>query len=141
VWLLQRRVARGAAKERTRDTVRVIAKRGLGAKAQVVVVEIDDVRYVLGVGDGAVSVIDRLSPEAAEAGARPAIAAVAPVTVLPSRTASASATPSATDPDAPLPARRTLRADRAAGASARTTGRTTSLPRDAAQALRRALGA
>ena len=38
---MQRRVARGAKKERAHDAVRVIAKRGIGAKAQLVLVEID----------------------------------------------------------------------------------------------------
>ncbi|WP_284528802.1 flagellar biosynthetic protein FliO [Microbacterium sp. T2.11-28] len=126
---MQRRVARGAAKERARDAVRVIARRGLGAKAQVVVVEIDDVRYVLGIGDGAVSVIDRAPAEAA------AGAAIAPLTALPARPAPIEAA----DPAAPLPARRSLRAEQRT--ASRAASRTPSLPRDAAQALRRALGA
>lgn len=135
VWLLQRRFARGAgAKQRPRDAVRVVAKRGIGAKAQVVVVEIDEVRYVLGVGDGGVSVLDSRPVEAEPA--RPAIAPViAPVRSL--RAAAPALVAPAPAPDAALPLRRTRRAELAA----RPARLSATLPREAAQALRRALGA
>lgn len=137
VWLLQRRFTRGAgAKQRPRDAVRVVAKRGIGAKAQVVVVEIDEVRYVLGVGDGGVSVLDSRPVEGEPA--RPAIAPViAPVRSLRSAAPALVAPAPASAPDAALPLRRTRRAELAAQ-PARLSA---TLPREAAQALRRALGA
>jgi flagellar protein FliO/FliZ len=147
VWLLQRRVGRSAKKDRTREPVRVVAKRGIGAKAQLVVVEIDDVRYVLGVTDGGVSVIDRQPTEDA-ASARRSLAPVAPVTALPSAAPAATGSPvvgAATNPDAdaeaPLPLRRTHATSRAAARAARSTSLSGFLQKDAAQVLRRALGA
>lgn len=180
VWLLQRRFARGAKKDRTREPVRVVAKRGIGAKAQLVVVEIDDVRYVLGVTDGGVSVIDR-QPAEGEAPARRSLTSVAPVTALPVATL-APATPAAASAgrspagdagaaapvESPLPLRRThaprrrpaapesaasesavqdraaqqsTTQGRAAARAARSTSLAGFLQKDAAQVLRRALGA
>ena len=178
VWLLQRRFARGAKKDRTREPVRVVAKRGIGAKAQLVVVEIDDVRYVLGVTDGGVSVIDR-QPAEGEAPARRSLTSVAPVTALPVATL-APATPASAGPslagdagaaapvESPLPLRRThaprrrpaapestaqestapgsttqrsTTQGRAAARAARSTSLSGFLQKDAAQVLRRALGA
>ena len=149
VWLLQRRVARGgvkggsaAKKDRTREPVRVVAKRGIGAKAQLVVVDIDDVRYVLGVTDGGITVIDQHAT-AEDAPAPRAIAAVAPVTALP--TAAAGVSPR--DAHEPLPLRRTHgqtrtgARSRTASRAARSTSLTGFLQKDAAQVLRRALGA
>lgn len=133
VWLLQRRFARGAgAKQRPRDAVRVVAKRGIGAKAQVVVVEIDEVRYVLGVGDGGVSVLDSRPVEV-----EPARPSIAPVRSLRSAAPALVAPAPASAPDAALPLRRTRRAELAA----RPARLSATLPREAAQALRRALGA
>lgn len=122
VWLLQRRVARGTQRQRGGDAVRVVGKRGIGPKAQVVVVEIDDRRYVLGVTEAGVSVIDRLDDAPAEP------AALAPLTALPAPR---------TDE---LPLRRTHRPGRADARSG-SVPIGTFLRRDAAQVLRRALGA
>ena len=158
VWLVQRRVARGgtgnggakvgstknggARKDRTRESVRVVAKRGIGAKAQLVVVDIDDVRYVLGVTDGGITVIDQHA-SVEDARAPRGIAAVAPVTALPT---AAAAAPRQDAVDS-LPLRRThgqTRANsqtRADARAARSTSLTGFLQKDAAQVLRRALGA
>ncbi len=142
IWLLQRRVARGAKKERTHDTVRIVSKRSLGAKAQLVVAEIDGARYVLGVSDGGISVIDRIDAAAERT------ASVAPVTALPGvltaaggGTAPAQPADAHRDLDAPLPLRRTHPQSRAAARAVRSTSLSTFLQKDAAQVLRRALGA
>lgn len=118
--------------------MRVIAKRGIGAKAQLVLVEIDGSRYVLGVTDGGVSVIDRLDPESART------TSVAPVTALPMPAPAPAAVTVASaaplDPHA-LPLRRTHPQSRAAARAVRSGGLSTFLQKDAAQVLRRALGA
>jgi len=139
VWFVQRRLTRGAtgdrAKTRPRDVVRVVAKRGIGAKSQVVVVEVDGTRYLLGVGEGSVSVLD--SRPAQDEGAQRR--ALAPLTTLPvaART-TLPATPARVLPtEAPAPLRR---ARREAERPARPTF-AAALSREASQALRRALGA
>lgn len=138
VWFVQRRVTRGAAgdraKTRPRDVVRVVAKRGIGAKSQVVVVEVDGTRYLLGVGEGSVSVLD--SRPAQDEGAERR--ALAPLTTLPvAARATLSATPARDLTEAPAPLRR---ARREAQRPARPTF-AAALSREASQALRRALGA
>lgn len=60
LWWLQRRFARSAARRRDGETIRVLGRQGLGSKAQLVVVGTADARYVLGVTEHGVSVIDRL---------------------------------------------------------------------------------
>lgn len=139
VWLLQRRLARGsgggitgrarartATRGRTDDDITVVAKRGIGPKAQVAVVEIGGARYVLGITEAGVSMLDRVDPApAADAAALPA-----PV-LVPRETDAADAAPLAP----PLPLRRSVaRAERASRP-------TTMTARDAVQVLRRALGA
>lgn len=140
VWLLQRRFARGgtsvagAGRGRARRSARadataaitVVAKRGIGPKAQVAVVEIDGARYVLGITEGGVSMLDRIDPDVSEteddAVTRPALRDVvgdAPVA-----------------PPVPL-----LRSQARAERTARTPRPTTMTARDAAHVLRRALGA
>ncbi len=125
VWLVQRRVARGGTKnglvtkERARESVHVVAKRGIGAKAQLVVVDVDDVRYVLGVTDGGITVIDQTASGAADA--VETSARVAPLTALPQR----------------VPATRS----EAKLARARSTSLAGFLQKDAARVLRRAIGA
>lgn len=65
LWFLQRRFARTAARRRDAETITVLGRQGLGTKAQLVVVQIEDARYVLGVTEHGVSVVDRL-PVAAD---------------------------------------------------------------------------
>ncbi|MFS0713229.1 flagellar biosynthetic protein FliO [Microbacterium sp. 2P01SA-2] len=150
VWVLQRRFSRGSAagartgRQRSRRSARadavaditVVAKRGIGPKAQVAVVEIDGARYVLGITEGGVSMLDRIDPapdtttrDAAHGGvgtSRPALRDVAGDTPL--------------APPVPL-LRSQARAERTARSTARTTRPAAMTARDAAQVLRRALGA
>ena len=143
VWVLQRRFSRGGAGgaraglPRSRRSARsdavtditVVAKRGIGPKAQVAVVEIDGARYVLGITEGGVSMLDRIDPPsdvaARDAGhdelgtSRPALRDVAGDAPL--------------SPPVPL-LRSQARAERTARPAIMTA-------RDAAQVLRRALGA
>ena len=126
LWFIQRRVSRGSAGRAVLQPIRVIAKQTLGAKAQLVVVEVDDARYVLGVSEGGLSVIDRL-PAAA-----------------PQQSTAADASDRTDDRElpAPLPLRRAeLRSMSSNTLSGRAIGRHAPQARTAAQALRRALGA
>lgn len=152
VWVLQRRFSRGglggAAGARARGArsrrsarsdavadITVVAKRGIGPKAQVAVVEIDGARYVLGITEGGVSMLDRIDPPsdvaARDAGhddlgtSRPALRDVAGDAPL--------------SPPVPL-LRSQARAERSAR-TARADRPATMTARDAAQVLRRALGA
>ena len=59
LWYLHRRLARRTAGRRAEKTITVLGRQALGAKAQLVVVQTDDARYVLGVTEHGVSVIDR----------------------------------------------------------------------------------
>ncbi|MDD7960759.1 flagellar biosynthetic protein FliO [Microbacterium thalli] len=143
VWLLQRRLARGSgagiggrtrgrtpARRRADDDITVVAKRGIGPKAQVAVVEIGGARYVLGVTEAGVSMLDRVDPPPGTAPAAEPAAHPAPV-LVPRQTDAADPAPLAP----PLPLRRSVaRAERASRP-------TTMTARDAAQVLRRALGA
>lgn len=65
LWFLQRRLTRGGIGRPRRDKgITVLSRQGLGGKAQLVVVEVERTRYVLGVTEQGVSVIDRTrSPE------------------------------------------------------------------------------
>ncbi|WP_203135631.1 flagellar biosynthetic protein FliO [Microbacterium sp. JZ31] len=71
LWYLQRRLTRGGAARRRRDEgITVVSRQALGGKAQLVVVEVEGTRYVLGVSEQGVSVVDRVrSPHRIDAGA------------------------------------------------------------------------
>lgn len=60
LWFLQRRVARTQARRRDSEAITVLGRQGVGPKAQVVVIQTEDARYVLGVTEHGVSVVDRL---------------------------------------------------------------------------------
>lgn len=60
LWFLQRRVARTAARRRDGEAITVLGRQGVGPKAQIVVVQTADARYVLGVTEHGVNVVDRL---------------------------------------------------------------------------------
>ncbi|MEJ1921902.1 FliO/MopB family protein [Microbacterium sp. KHB019] len=60
LWYLQRRFSRGASRRRDAQPITVLGRQNLGSKAQFVVVQTSDARYVLGVTEHGVSVIDRL---------------------------------------------------------------------------------
>ena len=123
LWFLQRRVSRGSAARQARQPITVVAKQALGGKAQLIVVDVEGSRYVLGVTEGGLSVVDRLP--------------------LPSQPQALRAAEDAEDDvPAPLPLRRAhLRAAQAPTFSGRPAGRSALPASGAAQALRRALGA
>ncbi|WP_288872608.1 flagellar biosynthetic protein FliO [uncultured Microbacterium sp.] len=60
LWFLQRRVARTQARRRDSEAITVLGRQGVGPKAQVVMIQTEDARYVLGVTEHGVSVVDRL---------------------------------------------------------------------------------
>lgn len=62
LWYVQRRVGKRMQKRRDGAEITVIARQALGAKAQLVVVETDDARYVLGVTEHGVNLIERTAP-------------------------------------------------------------------------------
>lgn len=66
LWFLQRRFSRTSTRRREAETITVLGRQGLGAKAQLVMVQTADARYVLGVTEHGVSVVDRLPVAAAE---------------------------------------------------------------------------
>lgn len=59
LWFVQRRVAKGrtSARGRRGNAVTVVGRQGIGAKASVVVVDVDGNRFVLGVTERQVSVL------------------------------------------------------------------------------------
>jgi len=63
LWFLQRRLGRKTARRRDADAITVVGRRGLGGKAQMVIVQTDDARYVLGVSEHGVSLLDRIAAE------------------------------------------------------------------------------
>ena len=66
IWLARRWLS-GDAKGRTRTRhVTVLAKQALGAKASVAVIEADGRRYLLGVTEQSITVLDQLQTEPAE---------------------------------------------------------------------------
>ena len=75
LWYLQRRLSRRTADRRVARPITVLARQALGSKAQLVVVQTDDARYVLGVTEHGVSVVDRLPTDPGAAGAPAALAA------------------------------------------------------------------
>ncbi|MFB7250961.1 FliO/MopB family protein [Microbacterium sp. NPDC056234] len=65
LWFLHRRISRSTNRTREPQAITVLGRQGVGAKAQVVIVRTEDARYVLGVTEHGVSVIDKLTPDAA----------------------------------------------------------------------------
>ncbi len=60
LWYVQRRVGKRMTQRRDEAEVTVVSRRSLGAKAQLVIVETDDRRYVLGVTEHGVNLLDSL---------------------------------------------------------------------------------
>lgn len=60
LWYVQRRVGKRMQRRRDDAEISVIGRRALGSKAQMVIVETDDRRYVLGVTEHGVNLIDSL---------------------------------------------------------------------------------
>ncbi|WP_417554540.1 FliO/MopB family protein [Microbacterium sp.] len=71
LWFLQRRLGRRTQRSRDAEVITVLGRRGVGSKAQLVVAEAEGNRYVLGVTEHGVTVIDKLP------GRRPARAVAA----------------------------------------------------------------
>ena len=132
LWLIQRRLSRRTGGPRRQEPIRVVAKQGVGPKAQIVVVDMEGARYVLGVTEGGVSVVDRLPLPAADR-TQPA-----PVETPATQTSDAGTAGDELSPPVPLPLRRTLPRGTA---TTRAFGRPTTPARGAAEVLRRALGA
>lgn len=65
LWFLHRRISRSTNRTREQQAITVLGRQGVGAKAQVVIVRTEEARYVLGVTEHGVSVIDKLPPEPA----------------------------------------------------------------------------
>lgn len=61
LWYLQRRLSRGALTKGAANPVTVVGRTPIGAKASVVVVEVDGTRLVLGVTEQAVTVLHEKS--------------------------------------------------------------------------------
>ncbi|GAA1442062.1 FliO/MopB family protein [Leifsonia poae] len=57
LWYVQRRVTKGKRGARRGNAVTVVGRQGVGAKASVVVVDVDGTRFVLGVTERAVNVL------------------------------------------------------------------------------------
>lgn len=60
LWYVQRRVGKRVQQRRDGAEITVVARRALGSKAHLVVVETDDARYVLGVTENGVNLIERM---------------------------------------------------------------------------------
>ena len=63
LWFIQRRVGRRQQQRRDGTDIVVRGRRSLGSKAQLVIVETDDTRYVLGVTEHGVNLIERMPAE------------------------------------------------------------------------------
>lgn len=94
LWLIQRRVGRGARRPEA-PAIRVLGRQGVAGKSSVVVVEVEGERLVLGVSEGRMTVLARrdaataANAEAGDAadapsavGASGAFASIAPVVAL-----------------------------------------------------------
>lgn len=57
LWIVQRRLGRKARKNNTGDLVTVVTRRGISQKASVVVVDVEGMRYLLGVTEQTVNVL------------------------------------------------------------------------------------
>lgn len=60
LWYLQRKVGRRQQRRRDGAEITVLGRQSLGSKAQLVVVEAGDARYVLGVTEHGVNLIERM---------------------------------------------------------------------------------
>ncbi len=69
LWLVQRRVTRSTRGRGPADPLKVVARRGLGQKASVVVVDTGGQRFLLGVTEHAVNVLHTSEAPAEEVGA------------------------------------------------------------------------
>ena len=66
LWIVQRRLGRKSRKNNTGDLVTVVTRRGISQKASVVVVDVDGMRYLLGVTEQSVNVLGTSEAPVAE---------------------------------------------------------------------------
>ena len=57
LWYVQRRLTKGSVGQRSAGLVSVVGRQGIGQKASVVVVDVDGIRFVLGVTEQSVTVL------------------------------------------------------------------------------------
>jgi flagellar protein FliO/FliZ len=69
LWIVQRRIGRKSRKNNTGDLVTVVTRRGISQKASVVVVDVEGMRYLLGVTEQSVNVLGTSEVPTAKAGA------------------------------------------------------------------------
>jgi flagellar protein FliO/FliZ len=70
LWYAQRRITRGKAKGKTAELMTVVGRQGIGLKASVVVVDVDGMRFLLGVTEHAVNVLHSTDAPAGRATAQ-----------------------------------------------------------------------
>jgi flagellar protein FliO/FliZ len=58
LWFLQRRISKGTRSTRATKLVNVVTRQGLAQKASVVVIDVEGKRFLLGVTEHAVTVLD-----------------------------------------------------------------------------------
>ncbi|MET4782760.1 flagellar biosynthetic protein FliO [Glaciihabitans sp. UYNi722] len=58
LWVLQRRITKGAKSTRATKLVKVVSRQGIAQKASVVVVDVDGQRFLLGVTEHSVTVLN-----------------------------------------------------------------------------------
>lgn len=72
IWYAHRRLTRGGRAPRAAKTVTVVAKQSVGSKASVVVMDVDGQRFLLGVTEQSVSVLNASATPVAEPAPMPA---------------------------------------------------------------------
>ncbi|WP_235940673.1 flagellar biosynthetic protein FliO [Paramicrobacterium fandaimingii] len=58
LWYVQRRLSRGSGRRKASEPITVLGRQSLGQKAHLVIAQVDNTRYVLGVTEHGVTVID-----------------------------------------------------------------------------------
>ncbi|MCU1556584.1 MAG: fliO [Microbacteriaceae bacterium] len=76
LWVVQRRVTKGAKSTRATKLVRVVSRQGIAQKASVVVVDVEGQRFLLGVTEHSVTVLNTTELPAAESAEVPVVAQV-----------------------------------------------------------------
>lgn len=82
LWYLQRRFGGRAKQATANEPIKLIGRKALGGKTQLVVVDAEGKRYVLGVSEGGVSVVDVLPQAHTDGGAHTGVMTTAPVSTL-----------------------------------------------------------
>ncbi|MEO7006704.1 MAG: flagellar biosynthetic protein FliO [Terrimesophilobacter sp.] len=69
LWIVQRRIGRKSRRNNNGDLITVVTRRGISQKASVVVVDVDGMRYLLGVTEQSVNVLGTSDAPVVVAGA------------------------------------------------------------------------